>query len=249
MRYIAIDVGNTRTKLALFNRSDVQKYADIPTQKNISSERLLTSYTDHLGLAQNNTLPMFMSCVVAEVLKKISSKVTSINHQSPLDFTIARSAPETLGADLIAATQGLAASQNTPVIVIDSGTATTITYLDKDNVFRGGIIAPGLHTSALALFNQTSLLKPIDLEGPLDIFASTSQISMRTGLIEGHASMIQGLVQKIIRAENLSHVFIAATGGAIPLLSQCLPDHYVIRPHLVLEGIASIAIKHMAKKL
>ncbi|MEZ4819521.1 MAG: type III pantothenate kinase [Bdellovibrionota bacterium] len=105
----------------------------------------------------------------------------------------------TLGADIIAGSQAAVRFYQIPAIVIDAGTATTVTYINKEKAFLGGVICPGLGISAKALFEQTSALDPVDLVIPPSVIAHTTEHAIQGGLMFGHAGMITSLVERIKR--------------------------------------------------
>lgn len=242
MVFLAVDVGNSNTKIGLFDGLKLIKSATIPTQKNKTHHALINAYRSAFNDISLD-INIFVSSVVSDISNTLKAHARLINHHAPLDFTIDRVDPATLGADLIAGAQAVASQKQTPAIIIDAGTATTLTYLSDQYVFKGGLITPGISTCASALFKNASLLKPITLAGPLDPIAKTTDTAIRSGLVLGHAMMIKGLVDMMIEDQGLDKPHVICTGGSMRYFSKHLPISYEHDPHLVLKGIASIAVK------
>ena len=99
-----------------------------------------------------------------------------------------------------------------PCIIIDMGTATTVSVLDKNGTFIGGSIAAGVRLTLKALFENTAQLPNISITAPQKVIATNTVDCMRSGLVFGAASMIDGLIE---RAENElgETACVVATGG------------------------------------
>ncbi|MCB1197783.1 MAG: type III pantothenate kinase [Deltaproteobacteria bacterium] len=243
MRFVAVDIGNSKTRLGLFQDAALQTAHSIPTDKHSTVDLLLQHYRD-VFQEDITDLPLFVASVVPTLSHVLRDEVTLIHHESPLNFEIKRIQANTLGADIIAGSQAAVRFYQIPAIVIDAGTATTVTYINKEKAFLGGVICPGLGISAKALFEQTSALDPVDLVIPPSVIAHTTEHAIQGGLMFGHAGMITSLVERIKKEEQLDAVSVLCTGGVSHALLPLLPQDYIFDPELVLKGIASIAMNH-----
>ena len=192
-----------------------------------------------------------ISCVVSEdeqVLEwlagKLTEKVIMVDKEnSGLDLSLYTA--ETLGADRMADTVAaiMKYGSKLPIIVFDLGTATTCNVIDKDGRFLGGIIAPGLMTAAESLIKNASKLKSYIVEKPESIIGSSSQCCINSGIVYGHALMVDGMIRKI-NAELGTECTVVITGGNTELISSCIESKHVYEPDLLLYGLIEIADKN-----
>lgn len=243
MRLVAIDIGNSKTRIGLFQEGELVKSVEIPTDPFQDTGFLLQAYQQHLD-ENIHDIPIFAASVVSEITEKIQDDVTLINDKSPLDFSIDRVDPQTLGPDIIAASQAVVKLYHVPAIIIDAGTATTITYINDKKIFLGGVICPGLGISAQALFNKASALDPVAFKAPPSVIANTTETAIQAGLMFGHTGMIESIASRIQKEEGLQSTSVICTGGAMQGLLDILPTSYMYDPELVLKGVASIAMNH-----
>jgi len=145
--------------------------------------------------------------------------------------------PRKVGCDRIANACAAFKLYKPPIVVVDFGTATTFDIVSTEGNFIGGIIAPGIGISAESLSSFTNLLPKIKLmESPAVIGKNTID-NMLSGLVRGHAAMIDGLIVDI-EQELKSPVTTVATGGYSKIICDCLkrPFDYS-NHHLTLEGL------------
>jgi len=146
--------------------------------------------------------------------------------------------PHTVGADRIASAMGAReAFPQRPLIVVDSGTATTIDALTAQGDYLGGIIAPGIRLGMNALAEQTAKLPPVDLIATPDVLGKTTITQIQRGLFWGQVGLIRECVTRIEReAFAGERATVIATGGAGRLLADAeLFD--AVEPALVLHGM------------
>ena len=123
-----------------------------------------------------------------------------------------------------------------PVIVIDFGTATTLDVIDGSGAYLGGAIAPGIETSAEALFSKAARLSKVDLEPPDRVIGTNTQASLQSGLMLGEAAMIDGLVARI-RAELGADAPVIATGGLAHVMAPLCETIGEVDEDLTLKGL------------
>lgn len=192
-----------------------------------------------------------ISCVVSEdeqvlewLADRLTEKVVMVDKEnSGLDLSLYTA--ETLGADRMADTVGAIKKYGTklPIIVFDLGTATTCNVIDDNGRFLGGIIAPGLMTAAESLIKNASKLKAYVVEKPESIIGNSSQRCINSGIVYGHALMVDGMIKKI--SDTLSaECTVVITGGNTELISSCIESKYNYEPDLLLYGLIEIAEKN-----
>ena len=144
-------------------------------------------------------------------------------------------------ADMVAALDKY--GNKLPLIVFDLGTATTCNVIDEKGCFLGGLIAPGLMTSANALLSKASRLKEYKVNEPLSIIGNTSQSCIDSGIVYGHALMIEGIIRKV--SEKLGKKCVAVmTGGNTEHIRDYIDSPFYYEPDLLLQGLISISKKY-----
>lgn len=151
--------------------------------------------------------------------------------------------PASLGSDIVAASVGAMAQFPLPVVVIDMGTATTITVVDEGGRFIGGAIAPGVALSMNALSAGTSLLQKVPLEAPKKCISSTTTECMQSGAIYGTAAMLDGMISRF-EAELGKKTTVVATGGIAAKIVPHCTHHIVYDEDLLLKGLGIIYRKN-----
>jgi len=246
---IAIDIGNTNIVIGLFRGRTMLSQWRLATQTGRTA--------DEYGLTVRALVRDVESTMPAEgILSSVVPNLTPVfrdvlnryfritphvvTHESPLDLTIAYQNPEEIGADrLVNAAAGYAAYGG-PLIIVDFGTATTFCVVTADGAYRGGVIAPGVGISADALTNRAAKLSKVEWVLPPTTVGLDTASSMQTGIIRGHACMVDGIV-RLIQKELGKRCRVVATGGLTSLIepaSECIDT---VRPHLTLEGLVLVA--------
>lgn len=151
--------------------------------------------------------------------------------------------PASLGSDLVAVSVAAMVEYPLPAIVIDMGTATTITVVDKGNKFLGGAIAPGVALSLNALSSGTSLLQKVQIEAPKKCISSTTTTCMQSGAVYGNAAMLDGMIDRFEQELGQKASLIATGGIAAKIVPLC--THEIIYDEdLLLRGLGIIYKKN-----
>ncbi len=147
--------------------------------------------------------------------------------------------PHEVGADRIV--NGVAAFERFggPVVVVDFGTATTIDVIAEDGAYLGGAIAPGVETSAEALFSKAARLSKVDLVAPQRVIGSNTRESVQAGLMLGEAAMVDGLVRRVWDELGVETPVIA-TGGLAERMAPLCATVGSADLDLTLEGLRLI---------
>lgn len=125
-----------------------------------------------------------------------------------------------MGSDIVACSVAAIAQYPTPVIVIDMGTATTISYL-QGNTYEGCVILPGVRVALEALSERAAALPHISIETPAAIFGHNTVDAMRAGAVYGNASMLDGMIVRLEEAGGSAAAVVATGGGAPEILKYC----------------------------
>jgi type III pantothenate kinase len=240
---LVIDIGNTSIKFAtiLGERFSFSMYIDHQGKQLTDDDeaRLFTLLKTHP--ITDIYIASVQPKVYAYLLKSIAKvRKDSIHPLSRHDFktlTIAIDGPNQLGVDLIADAVAVSSHYQGVIIVVDVGTSTKILAV-ANHTFLGVSIAPGIQTSYQALIGSASLLDAITLSAPTTVFGKNTEASLRSGVILGHASMINGLIEQGIKELQIKGpVTYVITGGYASLVIPYLRYACIEEPYLTLKGI------------
>ena len=131
-----------------------------------------------------------------------------------------------------------------PIIIIDMGTATTISVVDEKKNYIGGMILPGVKVSLESLVNRTSQLPRISLEAPKKIIGKNTIDCMKSGIIMGQAASMDGMIERIW--EELGYrAAVVATGGLAGCIVPYCKQKIVYDNELTLKGLNIIYHKNV----
>lgn len=245
---LAVDVGNTNITFGLYERFDIAFSANICTNKNETVDQLAAEFSSVLGVhgADSSLIDgAIISSVVPQLTFTVRDALAMIANVSPYivgldipeNFKILIDNPNELGADLIAGAAGAIKKYNLPCLVVDMGTATKMSVIDKNCAFRGCAIAPGIGLSLKALTNSASLLSDISLNAPRKALGTNTKDSMQSGLILGAAAMIEGLAVRLEESLGSEIATIVATGGYASSVIPSVRLDLIYDKNLVLDGL------------
>lgn len=246
---LAIDVGNTETKLGFFAEGD----ADVVNSWRITTEARRT--TDEVGIVMTNlfeTASIDRSAIAAIV---IASVVPRLDYSlqlaceryfgiTPSFFKAHKQAlmpvrterPEEVGADLVAVAIGAKEKYGAPLIVISYGTATVFMAISPEGEYMGVAIAPGINISIDALVGRTAKLPQIALEAPGAAIGRDTISALQSGIVYGFVGQTEELVRRM-RAEMGVDARVVATGGLAQFVAKHCPVIDEVSPNLSLRGL------------
>jgi type III pantothenate kinase len=247
---LAIDAGNSTVAFGFFEGGKLLHVFRTPTDKEGAPEEygdFIVSRMSYAGIAPGTVRGAVISSVVPQLVPVLSGALKGICEAAPLvvsaglklGIRVGYNTPGTLGPDRLSAAAGAYAAYGGPVIVIDFGTATTLSVVDGAGVFIGGMIAPGLMTSYDALVERTSSLPREELKSPERAIGTTTSEGIRSGVIIGHAAMAEGLLSRA-RAELGGNATAVATGGLANLVVPHMLGLVKKDDDLVLKGLSVI---------
>ena len=132
----------------------------------------------------------------------------------------------------------------TPCIVIDMGTATTVSFLGKNGEMLGGAIAAGVRLTLKALFENTAQLPSVNIEAPQSVIGTNTVDCMKSGLVFGASAMIDGLISRMEKEQGRVKTIVATGGLSKEIIRHC--DHDIIYDeNLLLDGLLTIYKKNL----
>lgn len=248
---LAFDVGNTNITIGCidYNKkihfvsrlsTDIYKSED---EYAIDLKNILDLYKINIkdidGSIISSVVPPLIT-VHKNAIKKITGKAPIIvDDKMDLNFKIALDKDVELGADLIVGAAAAIDEYPKPLIIFDIGTATTVSVIDSSNTFIGGLILPGIKISLEALSNKTSKLPHIDLINPKNVIGKNSTDSMNSGIINGNAAMIDGIIDRINEEINEKSTVIL-TGGLANFVAPHCKKNIIFDNYLLIKGLLLI---------
>lgn len=253
---LTVDIGNTNIVFGIFDGEKIVLESRMDTDKNRMADQYAITLAQLFSLYKlklSDIEGAVISSVVPPVSDQLKPAVKRVLGVDPImvgagvktGLNIAIDDPSTLGADL--ACGGAAAKELYPLpcIVIDLGTASKVYAVDKNGAFIGGIIAPGIKISLEALANGTMSLPMISLEGKTPVIGTNTVESMRSGIMYGHAGMLDNFIDRF--QEQLGKSTVVMTGGFGTLIKDYCRNEFVIDQQLVLKGLKIIYEKNRKK--
>lgn len=253
---IAVDIGNSSIDLGVFDDSGILiMKSKISAVKTKSADEYAVIINGILNLNQINAEKItggIISSVVPPLTVTIASAVNKLFGIKPSEvgpgiktgLKIKIDSQSQLGADIVSNSVAAISKFSSPVIVIDIGTATTFTVINKDETLEGVIIIPGIRLSLDALSTYTSELPDVSITKPKRIIAKNSQESMNAGVLFGHAFMIDGFIEKIKNELKTKEINIAATGGLADIVLPYCNSRIEYIPNLTLYGLRILYLKN-----
>lgn len=246
---LVIDVGNTHITLGVFDQKELKATFRMTAKQPRTS--------DEYGIQLCNLLlnrdfdiqeieDVIISSVVPDIMHSLGSAIIKYFHVKPIVPTtldmglrIHTEHPKEIGPDRIVDAVAAYEKYGGPVIVIDFGTATTYDVVSGDGVFEGGVISPGIRTSARALWGDAAMLPEIEIKKPDSVIAKETVSSMQGGLVFGYIGQTEYIIKKI-KAAGFADAKVVATGGLGNIIVPETDEIDIYDPNLTLEGLRLI---------
>jgi|TARA_B110000211_G_scaffold81880_1_gene95827 type III pantothenate kinase len=243
MKYIVGDIGNTSTKICILNNKfKIIKTFDFETSRVYNKNFLKTVLKNYLKKNLNQNL--LFSSVVPSAFKKIKKefKLTKYRLLEIKDFNLRKiikiniKNKKQLGSDRIANAIGAKKFKN--CLIIDFGTATTFDII-RNEVYEGGVIAPGVKLSIMNLSKSTALLPLINLKKNQKSFGKNTKEALNAGFVWGYEGLINNIINKIIYKDKTKYKIIL-TGGYANFFKKVIKRKIIIDQDVTIKGIANV---------
>lgn len=249
---LAVDVGNTQTVVGVYQGAVLEASWRLSTMREDTPDDIAARLHSLMGMegidaarigrgVLSSVVPQAKAAWVAAVQKIAGVEVLictarSAGHLFETDYP----APDEIGADRVADAVACKARYGCPSIVVDFGTATNMEVIDRAGRFIGGIIAPGLQTSASTLFDHGAQLSSVDLAAPPHAIGRNTAEALASGILIGEAARVDGLLRRVF--EELGYeAKVVATGGLASQIAHLSNEIDEVDPDLTLEGLRLIS--------
>ena len=247
---LTIEIGNSTITLGGVEGNDIRFECRINTDRVTTSDTYcidLKTLLEIYGVELEKIEGVIIASVVPQVLNSVRTAIRKLLGKEPLvvgpglktGLDIRLENPGQMGADLVAADVAALSEHKPPLIVIDMGTATTMTVLDPNGAHLGGCVCPGVKISLEALTGQTSLLPGIQLDSPKQALGRNTADAMRSGIMFGTAAMLDGMIDRF-QAETGWDFTIVATGGLARHIVPLCRHGILYDRHLIIKGLAKL---------
>ena len=247
---LTIEIGNSTITLGGVEGESVCFECRINTDRVKTSDTYcidLKTLFEIYGVELATIEGVIISSVVPQVLNSVRTAIRKLLGKEPMvvgpglktGLNIRLENPDQMGAGLVAADVAALRAYQPPLIIIDMGTATSISVLDETGAHLGGCICPGVKISLEALTKQTSLLPGIQLDRPEKALGRNTADAMRSGIMYGTAAMLDGMIDRF-QAELGCDFTILATGGLAKRVIPLCRHKIIYEHHLVAKGLAAL---------
>ena len=251
---LGIDVGNTNIVIGCLEDGKVLNTVRVRTEAGMTAAEFgikLRQLFVFFGIDSHGFEGAILSSVVPPVTEPLRQavewltgvKCMQVGPGMKTGMNVRIDDPGTLGCDLVVGGVAAIEEYGAPVIVLDLGTATTITLIDENKCFRGGAILPGVKLSYAALAAGTSLLPDISITPPKKCVATNTVDCMRSGAVFGTAATIDGMVERM-EAELGQPCKVVATGGLASKIVPCCKREIICDDELLLKGLWTLYRKN-----
>lgn len=247
---LTIEIGNSTITLGGVEGKDIRFECRINTDRVKTSDTYcidLKTLFEIYGVELDAIEGVIISSVVPQVLNSVRTAIRKLLGKEPLvvgpglktGLNIRLENPDQMGAGLVAADVAALREHQPPLIIIDMGTATSISVLDQTGAHLGGCLCPGMKISLEALTAKTSLLPGIHLDHPGKVLGRNTADAMRSGIMYGTAAMLDGMIDRF-REELGCEFTIIATGGLAKRVVPLCRHEIIYDHHLVAKGLAAL---------
>ena len=255
---LTVDIGNSNIVIGGVRDDEILFEARLRTDATKTSDEYcldVKSLMEVYGVDSVEVEGAIIASVVPQVLNSFQTAIKKLTGKTALvvgpglktGLNILLENPAQTGADLVVGSVAALREYKPPLTVIDMGTATTISVLDKNGSYIGGCIMPGVKISMDALTDRTALLPGVQLDQPKRAIGRNTVDAMRSGLMMGTACMIDGMVERM--EEELGYkTTVIATGGIAKFIIPLCRREMVYEKDLLIKGLVALYKENIKRK-
>ncbi len=253
---LTLDLGNTNLTVGVFQQEELVCECRLKTDRSRTGDQYAVELLSILklngidpeaihGSILSSVVPGLdtVLCMVLERITGVEPLLVGPGIKTGMNIRIDN--PAQLGADLLVGAVAAVHKYGAPCIVWDLGTATTVSAIDVNGAFRGGAIMPGVATSLDSLVSNASLLQRVHIKAPENAIGTNTSDSMRSGVVLGTASMMEGMCDRIEQELGVKAT-VVVTGGLGREIAAACRRETVYDNRLLLDGLRLIYDKNRA---
>lgn len=247
---LAIDMGNTNIVIGCIDDEKIYFEERMATDHSKTELEYYVLFKTVLELYQipnkeitgaiiSSVVPPLVNVIKAAVEKLIGMEPYIVSPDLNIGLDIHMDNPKQVGSDLIVDAVAGVAEYGAPLMIIDIGTATTISVVDKDSNYVGGCIIPGVRVASDSLVSKTAQLSKVSLTAPEKGIGKNTIECMKSGIILGHAACLDGMIERM-EAELGYPCTVIATGGLAKVIIPHCKRRMIEDQELLLKGLKVI---------
>ena len=251
---LAIDIGNTNIVVGCIDEEKIyftERLSTVRTKTEleyaVDLKTVLDIYhikrTDIEGCIISSVVPQITGIAKLAAEKILKKEVMVLGPGVKTGLNIVMDNPGQLGADLVADAVAGLASYPVPLVVIDMGTATTISVVNSKKQYIGGMIMPGVGISLDALTARASQLSGISIDAPRHIIGKNTIECLKSGVLYSNAAALDGIIDRIEEELGEKTTVIATGGLAKKIVPHCRKE-IILDEELLLKGLMLIYRKN-----
>lgn len=248
---LAIDVGNTNSKFALFDGDRIVAQYRLRTESKRTADEYAAWLTQLMGLRSVNPAAI-EGAILASTVPAVNMNIRRLcetyfntkllivgEPDCDLGIKVLIDRPQDAGPDRLVGIIGGYKRHGGPLVTVDFGSATTFDISDKDGNFVGGVISPGVEFTIEAFYLMTARLPRIRVEKPAKVIGKATVPAMQSGIFWGYVGLIESLIKRI-KAEYGEPMKVVATGGLASVFESEVHLFDVIEPDLMYLGLLEV---------
>ncbi len=244
---LAADIGNSTMTIGLYDLEGRLRFkGGLKTDKNKTRDQIAIDFLDMFqlyradigsvtGAIVSSVVPPMTAATVAAVRQLTGVTPLSVGPGIKTGMNILAEIHNQLGADIVASSVAAQQKYPSPIIVIDMGTATTMSYLGR-STYEGCVIIPGVRIAVEALSARAASLPHISIEEPPSVLGRSTVDAMRSGVLYGTAGMIDSMIARMEEAAQPAAT-VVMTGGNAELIRHYCRREIVYDPDLIMDGL------------
>lgn len=251
---LAVDIGNSNIVIGCFEDDTVLFIERLSTNQQCTALEYVISVKNIMeinGIELSAIEGCIISSVVPSVTQTVKAALERLTHTKVMivgpgiktGLKIMLDNPVQLGSDRVADAVAAVNLYPAPLIIIDMGTATTVSVIDKDKNYLGGMIIPGLRVSLDSLTMRTSQLPKIGIEPPKKVIGANTVDCMKSGIVYYSAAGIDGVIERIEETMQCTCTVVSTGGLADKIIPHCRRE-IIIDEQLLLKGLMIIYNKN-----
>jgi type III pantothenate kinase len=238
---LCLDFGNTRKKLALFEKDELREVVVLRGDVFAHLQEIIELHKPHHSILSS----VIHDDESIENLLREQTSFHKLSNLSSLPFTIPVGKPETMGADRIAiaaASVFLFPAQNN--LAVGLGTCITFNFINQHHEFVGGSISPGMEMRFRSMHEYTAKLPLAKAHWNVPLIGYDTTTNLQSGVVLGMAKEIDGIID--LYKEKFGNFNALLTGGDTGLFSPYLKNEIFADPHLIFKGLYAISQFNLA---
>lgn len=257
---LAVDIGNSNISVGLFDKNKEMRFlASVDTDSRKTADQICIDLMNIFALYHyqlSDVTGAIFSSVVPPINFMMEKALTRLFGKPPMmvgpgvktGLNIRMEVHNQLGADIVANAVAALAKYPAPIVMIDMGTATTVSYISANRSYEGGLMFPGVYLSLDALSEHTAQLPDISLEQPKNLIGKNTEDCMRNGIVYGTAGMLDGIIDRICEMIPDQKITIVATGAPAPVIVRHCRHHVIYDKYLLMDGLWEVYHKNRQLK-